>query len=160
MTIKLEDYFEEHVVRFLTQCGGNEIKYATRGAISKVASSTSCGSITQRKISSSNNEDEPEEEDEEEEEEMEEEEEYDVAEDEDDVKAELLSLCDDEDDEISVESEQRKNTTPRKSPRKKQAQNNNTSGTSMKLRNRSYLRGKHKKRHRSSSAFSNSSDSA
>ena len=77
---------EEHVVRFLAQCGGSEIKYAiiTRGAISKVASSTSCGSITQCKISSSNNEEE------EEEEEMEEEEEYDVEEDKDDVKAELF----------------------------------------------------------------------
>ena len=100
MTIKLEDYFEEHVVRFLTQCGGNKIKYATRGAINKVASSASCGSITKRKLSSSNNKEELEDE-EEEEEEMEEEEEYDVDEDEDDVKAELLSLCDDDDDEIS-----------------------------------------------------------
>ena len=119
ITIKLEDYFEEHVVQFLTQCGGNEIKYATRGAINKVASSASCGSITKCKLSSSNNEEELEDE-EEEEEEMEEEEEYDVDEDEDDVKAELLSLCDDDDDEISLEHECKKNTTARKSPRKQQ----------------------------------------
>ena len=160
MTIKLEDYFEEHVVRFLTQCGGSEIKYATRGAINKVASSTTCGPVTKRKISSSNNEDELEEEndeaEEDEEEELEDEEEYDVEEDEDDVKAELLSLCDDNDDEISVEGELRNHTTPRKSPRKRQ-RHNNTNGTPMKLRDRSYLRGK--QRHKSSSTFSNSSDS-
>ena len=134
MTIKLEDYFEEHVVEFLTQCDDNEIKYSTHGAINKVASSASCGSVTKHKLSFSNNEEELEDEEEEEKEEMEEEEEYDVDEDEDEVKAELLSLCDDNDDEITLEHECKKNTTPHKSPRKRQQTQHY--GTGMKLRNR------------------------
>ena len=119
----------------LTQCGGNEIKYATCGAINKVASSASCGSVTKHKLSSSNNEEELEDEEEEEEEmeeeekeEMEEEEEYDVDEDEDDVKAELLSLCDNDDDEISLEHECKKNATACKSPRKRQQIQHNGTG--------------------------------
>ena len=120
MTMKLEDYFEEHMARFLTQCGGNEIKYATRGAINKLASSASCGSVTKRKLSFSNNEEELEDEEEEEKEEMEEEEEFDVDDEEDEVKAELLALCNDNDDEITLEHECKKNTTPHKSPRKRQ----------------------------------------
>jgi len=144
MTSTLEEYFEEHVVRFLTKCGGNEIKYATRGAINKVASNTGCGS-TKRKISSSE-EDEMEEVDNDEVDN--EEEDFDI--DEIDDNPEEFSSAGD--DEIELEFEEPLVMKPRKSPRKKpQLQK------PMKLRSRPQ---RHRRHHyQSSSAFSNSSDS-
>jgi len=146
MTSTLEEYFEEHVVRFLTKCGGNEIKYATRGAINKVASNTTCGS-TKRKISSSE-EDEMEEEDNDEADI--EEEDFDI--DEIDENPEEFSSAGD--DEIELEFEEPLVTKLRKSPRKRQQPHK-----PMKLRSRPQRHKQQYHRYQSSSAFSNSSDS-
>ena len=151
MTSTLEEYFEEHVVRFLTKCGGNEIKYATRGAINKVASSSACRS-TKRKISSSNNEEEEDgiEEEDDEEAEIEEEEDFDI----DDIDENIDEFSSAGDDEIELELEEPLVIKPRKSPRKKLQ-----SHKPMKLRSRSQRHKQQRHRYQSSSAFSNSSDS-
>ena len=146
MTSTLEEYFEEHVVRFLTKCGGNEIKYATRGAINKVASSTACGPM-RRKISSSNDE---EEEDGIEEDDKEEAEDFDI----DEIDENIDEFSSAGDDDIELELEEPIVTKPRKSPRKKQQLQR-----PMQLRSRSQRHKQKRNCYQSSSGFSNSSDS-